>query len=259
MASDNDETTLKGQAFPVEKVPKNFAPDKPPSSVDEYLQQVVWEAQQCQEIMSADIDRNKFKSKPPKLKQFKKTVAPDGYTLCLEIQREILADFSNLREKLVKLKESKDIPKPPVPLPGITNSEEWCRLCFGNSFQLSLLKDSNNSENTQHPQLLQGQKPLLSILLNIGQKLLWNLIEWHCNWLEVLGFSNAQGQWLYALLSCLEKPLTPETSSSIRHIAKMCAQIRAELDSVNHPDLPQLNVIICIIARYFNQEDLADG
>ncbi|CAL4122603.1 unnamed protein product, partial [Meganyctiphanes norvegica] len=173
---------------------------------------------------------------------------------------ELFSRFVHLRKTVItNLKTSKQKPTPQTPYPGITKSEEWCRLCFGNSFQLSLLKDSSNSESTHTLPLIKGQKPLLSILLNIGQKLLWNLIEWHCNWLEVLGFSEAQGQWLYALLACLEKPLTPETCSYLRNIARMCAQIRADLDSVDHSDLPQLNVIICIITRYFNQEDLADG
>ena len=59
-----------------------------------------------------------------------------------------------------------------------------------------------------------------------------NLLEWHAQWLEVLGFSKPQGQWFYALLACLEKPVTPESCSQIRHIVRMCAKIRASLVSI---------------------------
>lgn len=38
-----------------------------------------------------------------------------------------------------------------------------------------------------------------------------------------------QGRWLYALLACLEKPLLPEAHSSIRQLARRCAQLRSTL------------------------------
>ena len=71
-----------------------------------------------------------------------------------------------------------------------------------------------------------------SLVFHFSQRGIENLLEWHAQWLEVLGFSEAQGRWFYALLACLEKPLTPESCSQIRHIAMMCAKIRASLVSV---------------------------
>lgn len=58
-----------------------------------------------------------------------------------------------------------------------------------------------------------------------------NLIEWHANWLEVAGFSELQGRWMFSLLACLEKPLTPEMCSVLRNVVQNCALIRASLVS----------------------------
>ncbi|KAG7164326.1 Gem-associated protein 2-like [Homarus americanus] len=258
MASDSyssDDETLLSQALPTTKVPNNFDPSVPPASAEEYLQHVVWEARQCQDVVTVDVDRQKLK-KPGTLKEVKVT-APHGYAPSPETQQELLTSFSNLRTHIANLRSSKQIPPSPVRFPSLKNREEWCKLCFGNSFQLALLKQANS--DAAQPPLVEGQQPLLSIVLNIKQRGLRNLLEWHAQWLEVLGFSEAQGCWFYALLACLEKPLTPESCSQIRHIARICAKLRSSLESSDHPHLPHLNVIICIVARYFNQEDLADG
>ncbi|KAK7071846.1 gem (nuclear organelle) associated protein 2 [Halocaridina rubra] len=254
--SDNGDECLLTQALPVSNVPKNYDPSVPPASAEEYLRHVVWEARQCKEIVTVEVDKNRIKKQGAVIKKQLKACAPTGYAPSPQTQRDLLADFSKLRSEIATLRSSNQIPKPPVSLPGSKKREEWCRFCFGNSFQLALLNKSNSS--SAKPELVQGHPPLLSIVLNIKQKGIENLLEWHAQWLEVLGFSKPQGQWFYALLACLEKPLTPESCSQIRHIARMCAKIRASLDTADHPDLAQLNVIICIVARYFNQEDLAD-
>lgn len=259
MASDSDisDDALLSQALPTTRIPDNFNPSLPPTSAEEYLQHVVWEARQCKEVVTVDVDRKKLKKPGSIIKKQVKATAPYGYAPSSETQQELLAAFSKLRAQIANLRSSKQIPKSPVSLPGLKNHQEWCKLCFGNSFQLALLKKANR--DTTQPPLVEGQEPLLSIVLNIQQRGLQNLLEWHAQWLEVLGFSEAQGRWFYALLACLEKPLIPESCSQIRHIARMCAQIRSSLTSPEHPFLPHLNVIICIVARYFNQEDLADG
>ncbi|XP_013792825.1 gem-associated protein 2-like [Limulus polyphemus] len=84
------------------------------------------------------------------------------------------------------------------------------------------------------------------------------IINYHINWLEVTGFTAQQGRWFYALLSCLEKPLTPEACSSLRSLARACANLRASLETKEDPRLIPLNLLICLVARYFDQGDLAD-
>lgn len=258
MASDSDSSDcgLLNQALPTPTLPSNFKPVVAPTSAEEYIQHVVWEARQCKAVMTVDLEEHKLNKPIAVVQKQVKATAPKGFTPSLESQQNLMASFSKLRAHIAILRASGKIPRPPIVLPGIKKREEWCKLCFGNSFQLALLKQS--SQDSMQPQLIEGQQPLLSILLNIKQKGIENLLEWHAQWLEVLGFSEAQGRWFYALLACLEKPLTPESCSQIRHIAMMCAKIRASLETADHPHLSQLNVIICIVARYFCQEDLVD-
>lgn len=84
------------------------------------------------------------------------------------------------------------------------------------------------------------------------------LIEYHVRWMEERGFTKHFGCWMYALLVKLEKPLTPEMCSLLRNLARLCSKIRCDLMSADNPLLPQLNLFICLVGRYFDQSDLAD-
>jgi survival of motor neuron protein-interacting protein 1 len=54
-------------------------------------------------------------------------------------------------------------------------------------------------------------------------------MEWHVGWVEVGGFSEPQGRWLYSLVCCLETPLTPELGDNLRKLVFLCAAARAAL------------------------------
>ena len=56
-----------------------------------------------------------------------------------------------------------------------------------------------------------------------------SLLIWNLEWLDIAGFSDAQGEWLYALLAALKVPLLPEQYSTLREIVFKCAKIRAAL------------------------------
>ncbi|XP_067009427.1 gem-associated protein 2 isoform X2 [Anabrus simplex] len=86
------------------------------------------------------------------------------------------------------------------------------------------------------------------------------LLEYHVDWLKNRSeLSLQQGRWLFALLACLELPLVPETCSVLRTLARKCACIRAAVEeTADHPVVAPLNLLICLVARYFRQMDLAD-
>lgn len=84
------------------------------------------------------------------------------------------------------------------------------------------------------------------------------LLEYNVQWLEENDINQQRGQWLYALLAKLEKPLKPEMCSVIRTLARSCSSCRAKLAVAENPLLPQLNLFICLVGRYFDQTDLAD-
>lgn len=56
-----------------------------------------------------------------------------------------------------------------------------------------------------------------------------------------------KGRWLYSLLACLEKPLLPEAHSSIRQLARRCAQLRCTLVGSTPPQF---------LARFLTLEEM---
>ncbi|KAL7640840.1 UNVERIFIED_CONTAM: hypothetical protein RMT77_009115 [Armadillidium vulgare] len=258
MDSSDEGENIMSQALPIGNLDfNNFDPSAPPASAEDYLKKVMWEAKQCEEIVTVNLKQDQIRKHQPIVKKPNKMSAPLEFVPPREVQKEFLAQFSLLRDKIESCRTTGNIPSPPVRLPREREQEKWCNLCFGSSFQRSILLKQGKTES-ELPPLVEGTQPLLSILLNISSITLENIIEWHSNWLEVVGFSELQGRWLFSLLACLEKPLTPEMCSLLRGVLKNCALIRASLESVDHPHLIHLNMLITIISRYFGQDDLAD-
>lgn len=66
------------------------------------------------------------------------------------------------------------------------------------------------------------------------------------------------GTWLYAVFALLEIPLNPSYCHTLREFARKCIVMRSRLADDQHELAAPLNLFICIVARYFNQLDLAD-
>lgn len=67
------------------------------------------------------------------------------------------------------------------------------------------------------------------------------------------------GIWLYGILATLGVPLCPHACHCLRELARRCSKIRSSLPT-NSPEekYVNLNLFICIVAKYFKQLDLAD-
>ncbi|XP_044022504.1 gem-associated protein 2 isoform X4 [Siniperca chuatsi] len=196
----------------------------PPRNPREYLRQVQLEASLCPEVVVAQID-------PKKLKK-KQTVnasvagchaAPVGFSPSLSWQQQQVSNFSDVRQNITKNRKhwSSQTLDDNVLMPKQTDEEGWKRFCLGETVYLG----TSSCQTDAKPE-------------------------------PALDYS--KGCWLYALLACLEKPLLPEAHSSIRQLARRCAQIRSKLESQEDEHLPALNLLICLVARYFEQNDLAD-
>jgi len=126
--------------------------------------------------------------------------------------------------------------------------------------------DQTNSAFSRNPssstveklELKQGNPPLISVAMHMNQPMVESVLKHHCNHMNDRGFHIQQGPWIYALLALLQKPLSPDTCSTLRDLARICSQLRSGLDSASHPHLTPLNLFISIVARYFDQRDLAD-
>ncbi|XP_064919043.1 gem-associated protein 2 isoform X6 [Columba livia] len=118
--------------------------------------------------------------------------------------------------------------------PKSEDEEGWKKFCLGERAYSEIDALSDN-ENLGIDYLKVGFPPLLSIVSRMSQ-----------------------GRWLYALLACLEKPLLPEAHSLIRQLARRCSEVRVLEENKNEEQISALNLIICLVSRYFDQRDLAD-
>lgn len=69
----------------------------------------------------------------------------------------------------------------------------------------------------------------------------------------------ATGRWIYSSLGCLHLPLEPNMHSTLREIAKTAIRIRNKLPEAESDAAAPLNLIICIIAKNFDQADLTEA
>lgn len=230
----------------------------PPTSGKEYLRRVRKEAGSCPDIVVASLDVSTFhRNQTVKvLNSNGCQPAPQGYAASLHWQNAQVANFSELRQNLARLRADTAVAaklRQRNDLPEEDDELGWHQFCFGNSLplkQFSLIEADQQSQD--------ALPPLLSIMLALDQPTVEQLLAFHISWFKETGFSHLQGQWLFALLACLEKPLTPEACHLIRTLARLCTNLRATLDDADHEHLAALNLLLCLAARYFDQQDLAD-
>jgi len=250
---------------------ENFGETKLPSSGYEYLRRVHLEARQCPDVVVADLDTTSFSSRQTVHVNERTgwSPAPAGFAPSIDWQMQQAADFADVRQRLVHHKSKwGKVDSTAVVLPKKNDPLGWCCFCLGEQVasKISWRKGSNKNEvdenlpESDSPQKTgqEGTLPLLSVLRHINQATLLQVLEYHVAWLEEIGFSHHQGRWFYALLVCLEKPLLPETTSLLRTLARLCATLRATLESPYHDLVSPLNLIVTLVSRYFGQSDLAD-
>nr|XP_060614933.1 gem-associated protein 2 isoform X3 [Anolis sagrei ordinatus] len=202
---------------------EDFDPTVPPRTPQEYLKRVQIEAANCPDVVVAQIDPKKLKKKQTvNISLSGCQPAPVGYSPTLKWQQQQVAHFSTIRQNVNK------------------HRDHW------KAQQL----DSNVA--------IIGFPPLLSIVSRMNQATVTSVLEYLTNWLGKKEFTPELGRWLYALLACLEKPLLPEAHSLIRQLARQCSEVRALEENKNDEKVSALNLIICLVGRYFDQHDLAD-
>ncbi|XP_074146813.1 gem-associated protein 2 isoform X2 [Sminthopsis crassicaudata] len=231
---------LMPRLLPVEPcdLAEDFDPSVPPRTPQEYLKRVQLEAAQCPDVVVAHID-------PKKLKR-KQTVnvslsgcqpAPEGYSPTIRWQQQQVAQFSNIRQSVNKHRnhwKSQHLDNN-VTMPKSEDEEGWKKFCLGEKLYAEVPLTTAAGENPGIDYVQIGFPPLLSIVSRMNQ-----------------------GRWLYALLACLEKPLLPEAHSLIRQLARRCSEVRVLVESKEDERVPALNLLICLVSRYFDQRDLAD-
>ena len=152
--------------------------------------------------------------------------------------------------------------------PSAKNEYGWCTFCLGDEFwqKLKAAEDSDSSEQeeksvekvkksyAQSSGL--GHPPILQIISEMKQSIITRLIEKHSEWAVTLDEIDLnQALWFYSLMSVVEKPLHPDIESSLRSFVLICSKTRSRQKIKK---TRELDLIICIVAKYFGQADLAD-
>ncbi|KAK4875988.1 hypothetical protein RN001_012410 [Aquatica leii] len=219
--------------FSVE-LPDDFDPSKPPSTGEEYLQHVVYEARKCQRVASVNVDSRKFEQNQtiwvPNTDNSYVT-APKSMLPSKAWQENIVKEFSEYREYV-----SSRLPK--TPNPNKSDYSFWVQKMSTEYPQLTVISDFNCCDQSL-------------ILEQIIHKL--QNIESGCS------IDNLLGCWIYNILSILDKPMNPDKYLLLRDLSRLCSVIRSKLPNDASSDLyVPLNVFICIVGRCFGQLDLTD-
>ncbi|NWU93278.1 GEMI2 protein, partial [Upupa epops] len=243
---------------------EDFDPTVPPRTPQEYLKRVQIEASRCPDVVVAQIDPKKLTKKPTvnflaSLKISGCQPAPEGYSPTLKWQQQQVAHFSAVRQSLNKNRnhwQSQHLDSN-VAMPKSEDEEGWKKFCLGERLysEIEMLPDN---ENLGVDYIKVGFPPLLSIVSRMNQATVTSVLEYLMSWFGEKPFTPELGRWLYALLACLEKPLLPEAHSLIRQLARRCSEVRLLEENKNEERISALNLIICLVSRYFDQYDLAD-
>ncbi|KAM6067847.1 gem-associated protein 2 isoform 3-T3 [Theristicus caerulescens] len=223
---------------------EDFDPTVPPRTPQEYLKRVQIEAARCPDVVVAQIDPKKLRKKQTvNISCFLRF--PDASLLLKDTLQRSSGSSSKwpISQPFVRYKMSLNKHRnhwrsqhldSNVTMPKSEDEEGWKKFCLGERVYSERDALSDN-ENLGIDYIKVGFPPLLSIVSRMNQ-----------------------GRWLYALLACLEKPLLPEAHSLIRQLARRCSEVRVLEENKNEEQMSALNLIICLVSRYFDQRDLAD-
>ncbi|XP_034195113.1 gemin 2 [Osmia lignaria lignaria] len=234
-------------AFIVGEINEDINFNLPPVSGEEYIKRVVIEAQQCADVVVADIDHKQLRKPTIDVEPLSGCVeAPPWLGPTIDWQLYQVSEFSNARLYISQLKNDVQTFKhkwkrPNINLPDIGDEKGWIKFCSG------CYKEKIKTA------------PTLSVIFCLNQPIVERILEYLVEHLATQKNIEYQlGQWIYALLVILEMPLTPDVCSCLRSLARTCSVMRAESKQLEVHEIGALNLFICLVARYFRQLDLAD-
>lgn len=208
---------LAKPAFVVGEIDEDLNLSLPPTSGEEYIKRVVIEAQKCADIVVADIDRKHFGKPTIDVEPLSGCMeAPPWLGPSLDWQLYQVSDFSNIRLYISQLKNEiqslkRKWKRPKIDMPSIDDEKGWIKFC-----------SSNDKEKTRIA-------PTLDIIFCLNHPEVEQILEYLVEHIETLEKIEYElGQWIYALLVVLQMPLTPDTCSCLRSLARTCSIMRAK-------------------------------
>lgn len=246
------------KAFDIGDPPDDIDLDAPPVTGFDYLYRVRLETRNCPKVVVSNIDTSQFLCHQTVKVDFGNGFirATPGFEPNSKWQENQLNTFSRYRDELLTNREALKMKFAKREYPGL-RKKEWCLYSLGwEKFEEIYDKDWAKCKTFAFSD--KGNPPLLSVILYLNQSEITTLLSYHIDWLQKIKFTHFQGEWIYALLSRLEKPLDPDTCSLLRNLSRVCSILRSELSSPEDEALKPLNIIITIISNCFDQKDMND-
>ncbi|XP_046677459.1 gem-associated protein 2 isoform X2 [Homalodisca vitripennis] len=246
---DDEDLDIVPQVFPIPPPPLEGEDlSIPPMNGVQYLQRAIEEKNKCEGVITVKMDLppqpNLQVIHVPTKKECSRELLPSK-----DYQQSVTADFSKLRLKMESLQKKMEdditIRKIRKALPDKEDDDEWLKIC---SLQ-------------EGPDVVRecAVGPSAKLCLSMSQVKIWHVLSYFPDWITEGSLSLADScRWIYCLLACLELPMEPDVYFTLRQISRALMEHRAGLESQDTDSLPHINLIICIIGRYFRQEDLAD-
>lgn len=196
-----------------------------------------------------------------------KAPPPPGCCPGVAWQRKQVKQFSQLRLRMgkhVALVRSKG--EKPAKVPDRQNEALWCHLMMGGAVWQEVLTQREAEEGRLVQGDVKGESPTVTFLTSVPVHVCETLMDYLTSWLAATGWKDAYGPWIYAVLTRLEKPLTPDVGSKLRDLALECSVIRQylvdqrveEKQILSDEGIATMNLFICLVSRYFDQTDLVD-
>lgn len=281
------------QALPVDYAEPDWD-SGPPSTAEEYLRRVRWEAAGLPAVMRAPgLDPQRFEQ----LRSNDYLQRASGYeggdsssgscpTPSWAVPdpawvRSFLKDFAALRQQLQRVVEEQAAELSRAGLPPISNVAAWDCICGlapaspGASPSAGL--DGALTRMTLHdppgpPPSWQGslQGPQINMVLTLDQVSVRAMLQRIVSRLpgpsadsprsshsseSQSALSFPVAQCIFALCARLEKPIHADEAWAMRRVVRSCRALRAGLGGGHDPQLPLLNTLIAIAGAYFGQDE----
>ena len=270
---DKEGPELMTAALYVEEADKEEEEEdgRPPRDGMAYLRQVIKERKRVPETVSVEYVGPAKSAKlvgeesEGDLNDRSKVAAPPGWSPGSAWQREQVRQFSEVRLKVGRhaelVKETGEAGHGVHNVPDKKNEALWCHMMLGGEVWREVTR-LREEEAGQARTEVTGEEPRLNFMVSVPGHVCAHVLEFLLSWLSLTGWTSKYGPWLYALLVRIEKPLAPEVGSSLRDLALFCARERRRVaasgEEYKEETIAALNLFICLVAKYFDQGDLAD-
>eukprot|EP01039_Chlorochromonas_danica_P003369 gene3369-3694_t len=164
-------------------------------------------------------------------------------------EREVVAAFSDLRAHLEEV-SSRGVERL-IAVPVMKDCLGWLRFCLGEDETIS-----------QYKAEVTGHSPSLQLILQLDQVLAQRVLLYLIDYLPTSSakLSDLCGQWLYALLSRLEKPLHRDVVAALRTLYRWLCTRRLALHTATETaaladgeEVARLNLLAVLVGYYFGQ------